>query len=35
MIKLYYALVIAGVRTIDQVPEKYRVDVQALLGTAQ
>ena len=32
MIELYYNLVIAGKRTIEQVPDRYRVDVQALLN---
>lgn len=31
MVELYYTLVKAGKRTIDQVPEKFRADVQALL----
>ena len=29
---MYYKLVKAGVRTIDQVPIKYRTEVQALLN---
>jgi hypothetical protein len=32
MAELYYKLVIEGRRTIDQVPERYRVEVQALLN---
>ncbi|WP_018213730.1 CD1375 family protein [Desulfitobacterium hafniense] len=32
MIELYYNLVIVGKRTIEQVPDRYRVDVQALLN---
>jgi hypothetical protein len=32
MIELYYTLVKAGRRTIDQVPERYRAQVQAMLG---
>ena len=31
MIKLYYTLVKAGLRTIDQVPETFRTAVQTLL----
>ncbi len=31
MIELYYNLVINEKRTIEQVPERYRADVQALL----
>lgn len=31
MIELYFQLVKAGKRTIGQVPERYRTDVQALL----
>lgn len=31
MIELYYTLVKAGRRTIDQVPERYRAKVQAML----
>ena len=30
MIELYFQLVKAGKRTIGQVPERYRTDVQAL-----
>jgi len=32
MIELYYRLVKEGKRTIDQVPERYRAEVQALLN---
>jgi hypothetical protein len=32
MIELYYTLIKAGRRTIDQVPERYRAEVQAMLG---
>jgi hypothetical protein len=32
MVELYYKLVVEGRRTIDQVPERYRVEVQALLN---
>lgn len=31
MIELYYTLVKEGRRTIEQVPERYRVEVQAML----
>jgi hypothetical protein len=31
MIELYYQLVKAGKRTINQVPERYRAEVQAIL----
>ncbi|OPX93979.1 MAG: hypothetical protein A4E53_00142 [Pelotomaculum sp. PtaB.Bin104] len=34
MIELYYRLVAEGKRTIDQVPERYRADVQALINVA-
>lgn len=33
MVEMYYKLVKDGRRTIDQVPEKYREAVQALLDT--
>lgn len=33
MIELYYTLVKSGKRTIEQVPERYRAEVQALLDT--
>lgn len=29
MVELYYTLVKEGLRTIEQVPNKYRVEVQA------
>ena len=32
MIELYYQLVIAGKRTIEQVPERYRAEVQEMLN---
>lgn len=32
MIELYYRLVIEGIRTIEQIPERYRAEVQALLN---
>ena len=32
MVELYYKLVVEGRRTIDQVPERYRAEVQALLN---
>ena len=31
MIEMYFKLVKGGRRTIEQVPDKYRVEVQALL----
>lgn len=31
MAKVYYSLIKKGLRKIEQVPEKYREDVQALL----
>jgi len=31
MVTIYYRMVKEGLRTIDQVPEKYRAAVQALL----
>jgi hypothetical protein len=34
MVELYYKLVYEGRRTIDQVPERYRVEVQAMLNAA-
>lgn len=33
MIELYYRLVRENKRTIEQVPEKYRTEVQALLDS--
>lgn len=35
MIELFYTLVKAGRRTIDQVPERYRAEVQALLEPSE
>lgn len=32
MIELYYLLVKAGKRTIDQIPEQYRLQVQEKLN---
>ncbi len=32
MIDLYYKLVSEGKRTIEQVPERYRAEVQAMLN---
>lgn len=32
MVKVYHALVKAGSKTIDQVPETIRAEVQALLA---
>lgn len=31
MVELYCRLIREGLRTIDQVPERYRADVQAML----
>ena len=31
MVELYYTLVREGRRTIDQVPERYRAEVQAMI----
>ena len=31
MVKIYYNLIKKGLRTIDEVPEKYRAAVQAML----
>ena len=31
MIQLYFTLVQQGLRTIDQVPERYRAEVQMML----
>ncbi|WP_207670900.1 CD1375 family protein [Caloramator sp. E03] len=33
MVELYVALIKAGKRTIEQVPEKFRAGVQALLDS--
>lgn len=35
MAKVYYDLIKAGLRTIDQVPLTWRTQVQALLNTDQ
>jgi len=32
MIELYYRLIIESKRTIEQVPERYRIEVQLLLN---
>lgn len=32
MAKIYYSLIKKGLRTIEQVPEKYKEEVQALLA---
>lgn len=32
MAKVYYSLIKKGLRTIEQVPEKYKEEVQALLA---
>jgi len=31
MVEMYYRLVVEGRRIIEQVPEKYRAEVQAML----
>lgn len=31
MVEMYYRLVVEGRRTIEQVPEKYRTEVQVML----
>ena len=31
MVKVYVSLINKGLRTIEDVPEKYRADVQAIL----
>lgn len=31
MAKIYYDLIHAGLRTVDQVPQQWRAEVQALL----
>jgi len=35
MATIYYRMVKEGLRTIDQVPEKYRAAVQALLDVEE
>lgn len=35
MVKIYYNLIKKGLKTIDEVPEKIRVDVQALLNNSK
>lgn len=35
MVELYYILIKEGRKTIDQVPERFRLAVQALLDAAQ
>lgn len=35
MIELYYTLVKEGRRTIEQVPERYRAEVQAMLEPSE
>jgi hypothetical protein len=32
MVELYYKLIREGKRTIDQIPERYREEVQAMLN---
>lgn len=34
MVKVYYKLICAGVRTIEQVPEELKKEVEKLLLTA-
>ena len=35
MVELYYTLIKAGRRMIEQVPERYRAEVQALLEPSE
>ena len=35
MVELYYILIKAGRRMIEQVPERYRAEVQALLEPSE
>ena len=35
MVELYFNLVKGGRRTLEQVPEKYRADVQLLLNMGE
>ena len=35
MVELYYTLIKVGRRSIDQVPERYRAEVQALLEPSE
>lgn len=32
MAKVYYNLIVKGLKTVDDVPEKWRAEVEALLG---
>lgn len=32
MVKIYYNLIMAGKRTLDQVPSKWRTEVEAMLN---
>lgn len=31
MVELYYKLIKAGKKTIEEIPDKFKIDVQALL----
>jgi hypothetical protein len=33
MIRLYYLLVLNGIKTIEEIPEKFRAEVQVLLNS--
>lgn len=35
MARIYYRLVVAGERTLESVPERWRTEVQALLDAAE
>lgn len=35
MVELYYTLIKEGRRTIEQVPERYRAEVQAILELSE
>ncbi len=35
MAKIYYRRIIDGAMTIDEVPERWKAEVQALLGTQE
>ena len=32
MVEFWYKLVVGGKKTIDQVPEKWRAEVEAMIG---
>ena len=34
MAKIYYNLIMAGKRTLDQVPSKWRTEVEAMLNAS-